>query len=108
MSEPAPAFGVNHDEGKAPIHLIPPELVLAVAHVLGNGTKKYDARNWENGMSWGRVFSSLMRHLWKWWGGETDDQESGLPHLWHAAARVAMLVAYESRKVGIDDRHPSW
>jgi hypothetical protein len=71
-------------------------------------------RNWELGMSWGRVFGALMRHLWAWWGGRGPttksflfgdlDSETGMSHLWHAACCIAFLVAYEERGAGTDDR----
>lgn len=72
------------------------------------------ARNWEKGMSWGRVFGALMRHLWCWWGGKGPttksflfgdlDDETGYSHLWHAGCCIAFLIAYEERGVGEDDR----
>lgn len=106
--------GVKHDSGKARIELVPPEMVFAVAQVLTFGAVKYSDRNWELGMSWGRVFGACMRHLWAWWGGrgpttksflfgELDD-ETGMSHLWHAACCIAFLVAYEERGAGTDDR----
>lgn len=61
-------------------------------------------RNWEKGMSWGRVYGALMRHMWAWWAGESTDQETGRSHLWHAGACLAFLIAYEERKIGTDDR----
>ena len=98
------SLGVKHDQGKLPYDLIPPELLESVAKVLQFGANKYSARNWEKGMSWGRVFSALMRHMWAWWRGEKADPETGFSHLEHAACCIAFLVAYEQRKVGTDDR----
>ena len=96
--------GVKHDQGKLPYDLIPPELLESVSKVLQFGANKYSARNWEKGMSWGRVFSALMRHMWAWWKGEKADPETGFSHLEHAACCIAFLVAYEQRGVGLDDR----
>lgn len=96
--------GVKYDQDKLPYHLLPPELMEAVADILDFGQKKYAPRNWEKGMKWSRVFSSLMRHMWKWWNGETNDPETGKSHLWHAGCNIAFLIAYEARKVGEDDR----
>lgn len=61
-------------------------------------------RNWEKGMDWSRVYSSLMRHLLAWWNGEDNDPETGLPHVAHIATNAAFLVAYNARNVGKDDR----
>jgi hypothetical protein len=96
--------GHKADDGKAPYHLLAPEMLDAVAHVLDFGAKKYAPRNWELGMSWSRPFSALMRHMWAWWRGETHDPETGMSHLWHAACCIMFLIAYEARKAGTDDR----
>lgn len=96
--------GVKFDDGKTMMELLPPEFIFGVANILTHGAKKYAARNWEMGMSWSRPFGGAMRHLWKWWGGEKLDPDSGMPHLWHAACNLAFLIAYEERGVGTDDR----
>lgn len=62
-------------------------------------------RNWEKGMAWHRPFGALMRHMWAWWRGESDDPETGYSHLAHAACCIAFLLAYECRAIGTDDRH---
>lgn len=97
--------GVKFDGDKVRMDLLPPELLFAVAKILSFGSKKYSPRNWEQGMSWGRVFAALMRHMWAWWGGEDKDPETGESHLWHAGCCIAFLIAYEARGVGTDDRH---
>lgn len=96
--------GRKDDAGKAPYHLIAPELLEQVAEVLAFGQKKYTPRNWEGGMAWHRPFAAAMRHLWAWWRGEQDDPETGLSHLAHAACCVMFLMAYNSRQIGEDDR----
>lgn len=96
--------GRKDDGGKPRYDLIPPEMLEGVAAVLTYGAAKYEPRNWERGMAWGRVFGALMRHMWAWWRGQSHDPESGLPHLSHAACCVAFLMAFESRRVGDDDR----
>lgn len=96
--------GWKMDAGKARIDLVAPEFIQQTADVLAFGAAKYRERNWERGMSWGRCFGALMRHMWAWWAGERNDPESGLPHLAHAACCLMFLVAYEARSVGTDDR----
>lgn len=96
--------GVKYDQEKPRYDLLPPELLNAVAEILGYGARKYADRNWEKGMSWGRVFSACMRHMWAWARGEDKDPESGYPHLWHAACNIAFLITYSERKIGTDDR----
>lgn len=106
--------GFKKDEGKVRLELFPPEMIFAVSTILGFGAIKYPYRNWEHGMSWGRVFGALMRHLWAWWGGKQPtktnfafgdlDIETGCSHLWHAACCITFLVTYEERQIGEDDR----
>lgn len=96
--------GTKFDGGKVRMDLLPPELLTATATVLTFGAEKYEARNWEKGMSWGRVFGALMRHMWAWWSGQDKDEETGYSHLWHAACCLSFLIAYEQRQIGEDDR----
>ena len=98
------AGGHKDDNEKIRLELVPPELLVAVGDILTFGASKYADRNWEVGMSWGRVFGALMRHMWAWWAGESKDQETGRSHLWHAGCCIAFLIAYEERGVGTDDR----
>lgn len=95
---------MKFDTEKVRMELIPPELMDAVGAILTFGAKKYADRNWELGMSWGRVFGALMRHMWAWWRGQNLDPETNKSHLWHAACCIAFLIAYEQRGVGTDDR----
>ena len=106
--------GKKFDENKVRLDLFPPEFLFAVGDILTFGAKKYEARNWEKGMKWGRVFGALMRHLWAWWGGKLPtkenflmgelDVETGKSHLWHAGCCIVFLLTYEARGVGEDDR----
>jgi len=97
--------GVKHDAKKTRYELLPPELLEAVAQILTFGAEKYTDRNWEKGISYGRVFGALMRHLWDWWARKGLDAETGKSHLWHAGCCIAFLIAYEMRKMdSFDDR----
>lgn len=97
-------IGRKDDQNKDRLELVPPSLILAVGTILTFGATKYGARNWEKGISWGRVFGALMRHLWWWWGGEGQDAETGKSHLWHAACCIAFLIEYETTNLELDDR----
>ena len=100
--------GIRYDSGKAPVDLVPPEVILALAQNLFRNSKegggKYEQRNWEKGMDWQRCYSSLQRHLLAWQMGEDIDSESGEPHLDHALSNIAFLVTYAKRKIGTDNR----
>lgn len=122
-SDPWPLEGKKNDTGKMRMDLIPEELLIAVSSVLTFGAKKYNDRNWEKGMKWGRIFGALMRHSWAWWNGKmkdkladmgvlprppqglySKDEETGYSHLWHAACCITFLLTYEMRQIGEDDR----
>lgn len=99
--------GVKHDGDKIRYDLLPPEFLHGVADILTFGAKKYEARNWERGIAYSRVFGALMRHLWAWWAGKDLDDETGKSHLWHAGCCLAFLITYEARGMGgYDDRSP--
>jgi hypothetical protein len=97
------AVKFDSDKASRP-ELISPEMIQGISIVLAYGANKYADRNWEKGMSWGRIFGALMRHMWAWWGGEAKDQETGYSHLWHAGCCLMFLIAYERREIGTDDR----
>lgn len=98
--------GVRYDDPLRPSwDLIPAEAIEAGAKVYSHGAIKYkDARNWEKGLSWLRVFKSVMSHLWKWRRGEKLDPESGLSHLAHAWWNITALLYYEERS----DMYGKW
>jgi len=98
-------YADKYDQEKPRMDLLPLDAVREVALVLTFGVKKYDARNWEKGMTWGRLLAAALRHLTAWAMGEDKDPESGLSHLAHAGCDVLMLLAYELRGVGEDDRY---
>ena len=95
---------LRDDNGKPPIHLIPPDVILRLARVYQYGAKKYAPRNWEKGMDWSRMYDSAMRHLLAFWDGEDIDSESGLPHIDHALWNVAGLAHYAAFYRDRDDR----
>lgn len=84
--------------------LIPPGALEQVARVYGMGAKKYDAHNWAKGYPWSLSYSALYRHIEKTRKGEWLDEESGLPHLAHAAFHLFTLLEFEEHGLGTDDR----
>ena len=96
--------GRKDDSGKPRWDLLPFDALNDVAMVLAYGAAKYAPRNWEKGMAWGRLLAAALRHLAAWAAGRDVDDESGLPHLSHAACCVLMLLALTKRGVGTDDR----
>lgn len=83
------------DKGKVRPTLVPPSLVLAVAKIREYGCRKYnDPENWRR-VEPQRYRDALYRHLPAYFGGEKNDEESGLPHLHHAACNIAFLIEME-------------
>ena len=96
--------GKKFDHGKPRYGLLPGDVLEEITLIFTLGAEKYGDRNWEQGMSWGRVFGAAMRHMWAFWTGKTTDDESGRPHLAHAIVNLMFLLAYYIRGVGTDDR----
>lgn len=97
--------GVKYDDDKPRMDLIPPDVEEALGKVLTYGAQKYEDRNWELGMDWGRVYAAARRHLNAYWSGENIDPESNLPHIDHALCCIVFLSAYQKRNVGQDTRN---
>ena len=96
--------GFKFDEDKLRYDLVPPEPLAELTQVYTDGARKYGDENYLQGMSWRRVTASLMRHVEAYRTGETIDEESGSPHLAHAAWACFTLMLYENHGLGEDDR----
>lgn len=99
----------KNDLGKPDMSLISPYFKTDMARALDEGAKKYGRDNWlKPGLNFCRVLAAAQRHLTAWEAGETNDPESGIPHLAHAACCLMMLHEYERRglrRSEFDDRH---
>lgn len=101
---PAPG-GSKLDAGKLPYELLPEDAVEEVVKVLQFGAKKYAPRNWEKGISFGRLYGAIRRHGVAWFRGEDLDPETGLHHLAHLACEALFALAFVIRKTkNVDDR----
>jgi hypothetical protein len=96
--------GKKNDSGKLRFDLMPVRPLESVADVFTRGAAKYEDRNWEKGLKWGRVFAAMMRHAWKWWRGEQLDEEDGQHHLASVAWCALVLMEYERTHPELDDR----
>jgi hypothetical protein len=99
--------GRKDDTGKLRFDLIAPDCEKALAEILTFGAKKYDDRNWEKGLSFGRVYGAMRRHQNSFWSREDLDDETGLLHLAHAYTCLHFLLHYQLNKEiygGFDDR----
>ena len=96
--------GRKDDTGKARFDLFPVKPLFKVAEVYTIGAAKYDDRNWERGIKWGRIFAAMLRHTWNWWRGEKLDPEDRQHHLASVVWCALTLMEYEETHPELDDR----
>lgn len=96
--------GTKYDGGKLRYDLIPIGPLAEVAKVYTLGAEKYDDRNWEKGLAWGRVYAALQRHANAWWGGEVHDPVEGQHHLSSVVWCALALMEFEQTHPELDDR----
>jgi len=90
---------------KLPLHLFPESAVIYGALALLDGALKYGRANWRAaGVRASIYYDALTRHLTKWFEGEDIDPDSGLPHLAHAIACIAILIDAKTANKLKDDR----
>lgn len=91
---------------KPALHLVPQSAAILEAVVFGLGADKYGgAYNWRITPVRATTYvSAAMRHLAQWLDGQNDDSESGVSHLAHARASLAILIDAQSADCLIDDR----
>lgn len=79
--------------------------LLHGVHAMMDGARKYGPYNWrEKAISASIYIDACIRHLNAWYDGEENAEDSGVHHLGHAMACIAILLdALETGNV-IDDR----
>lgn len=98
------ATGGQKGRKLAEVGALDPTALYTVGEVAGFGTRKYSRGNYLLGYEWSASFDALMRHLLQFWSGQDNDDESGLPHVAHAAWHCLALLAFLQRHIGTDDR----
>lgn len=101
------ATGGEKGQKDAQASTLDAKALLVLAEVSGFGAKKYAAHNYLKGYDWGLSLDALHRHLWAFQSGEDLDEESGLPHMAHAAWHALALVSFQIRGLGTDSRFRS-
>lgn len=100
---------MKFDSDKAPLALIPPEVLPEIAKIFGFGAEKYGVNNWRRDSDkteWSRTYSSIQRHLNAWLSGEDNDPESGMSHLAHATTQLMILMVHTKyHDKSMDDRY---
>lgn len=97
--------GVKYDKDKPDFSLLPEDALWKLAEHYTKGAKKYEARNWEKGIAYSRLYSASRRHMVAWFLGEEADEE-GFAHLPAAIFGLLNILAFELRGMGpeFDDR----
>ena len=86
---------LKFDSGKNRLDLIDPSFILRIGRVLTFGANKYEDNSWKQVPdAVNRYYAAAMRHLMAYRDGEVLDQESGLPHLAHAACNIMFLMHF--------------
>lgn len=92
--------GTKYDLGKLRYDLLDPCFEEELVQVLTYGTQKYADDNWKHVEPLrARYYAAFRRHVAAWRKGEKIDQESGLPHLAHAACCL-MFISWADRRDG--------
>ena len=100
-SNPKDAIGSS----KLPLHLWPASASALGCLAFLDGALKYGAHNFRAGSVRASIYyDAARRHLDAWYEGEKADPKSGLPHLAHALACIAIIVEAEVADTLIDDR----
>lgn len=97
---------LKYDEGKLDLTLVPIEAMEGIARAMTFGMKKYGRGNYRlSSMEWLRLAAAASRHIWKWMYVTEYDEESGLSHLDHAQACLAMLAFQRINHPEADNRY---
>jgi len=77
----------------AMLSVIPPAALVYLGLAMQDGAKKYGPYNWRETKIETMVYiDAAMRHLMEWSDGQEVAEDSGVPHLAHAMATIAILV----------------
>lgn len=94
-----------HGAAKPGLHAIPVSALLHLGQAMEDGRRKYGLANWrQDRVSASTYYNAALRHLMAWWDGQDEAPDSGLHHLAHAMACMAIVLdADEIGKLN-DDR----
>ncbi|NIN65440.1 MAG: hypothetical protein GTO63_12235 [Anaerolineae bacterium] len=93
------------NKGKNRLALMSFPALWELARVYTMGAKKYEARAWEQGMSYTETLDSALRHIWLFAMGHTADEDPPHCHpLAHAIWNLVALLHYELNESGCYDQ----
>lgn len=90
---------------KPQLDKVPPAAIIHLAKAMENGAAKYGPFNWREKKVKSSVYlAAAQRHILSWADGEDVAEDSGVHHLAHAAACLAILLDAEATESLVDDR----
>ena len=99
-TKPSVKSGTKLDATKPRWSLLPSGTIAQVIAVLEFGARKYAVNGWiDVPDAKTRYYDAAMRHLDAWHRGEVNDEESGLPHLAHAACCLLFVMWFDGKSV---------
>lgn len=98
---PKTKYGV----AKPAMSAVPSTALLHMMKAMADGRRKYGLANWrDKPVSASTYYDAAMRHLMAFWDGEDVADDSGVKHLGHAMACLAIILDAEACGVLNDDR----
>lgn len=90
---------------KPSVHLAPFSAILHMNLAMEDGAIKYGPYNWrQNPVKASVYYNAAMRHLAQWFDGEERARDSGVNHLGHAMACLAIILDAQHQGCLLDDR----
>jgi hypothetical protein len=78
---------------KAPLKLVPPAAVIGTAEAMAIGAAKYGPYNWrDQPIEVMTYIEAVLRHIYAFVDGQDNAEDTGVHHLKHAAAGLAILL----------------
>lgn len=97
-----------HGYKKVDLSLVPDIAVVHEAMAFIDGAEKYGPYNWRDNAVLARVYvAACRRHLDYWMAGQENASDSGVHHLGHARACLAILLDAQATGNLIDNRPKS-
>lgn len=101
MSNPKDLVGAK----KAPLGYVPAAAVLGPAPAMAIGAAKYGPFNWREQPVQAMIYvEAVLRHLFAWIDGQDDAEDTGISHIGHAQAGLAILADAIAAGNVIDNR----
>ena len=88
----------RNDVGKIRLDLIPPEALLELGEVFGEGAVRHGDENWKKGMPNSVVLNHMMRHLLLYMTGDRIE-----PHMGKVMFGCCVLIWNENNNIDVEE-----